>query len=167
MGANEKRAAAFHGSPLDAAPAAVHAKLVGQAPAVLGFLVQCATCPQRAVVDNQPAQDWVCPRCSEVVGGFGDVDVAQAEPVHVETGHDIGLTVACEMFPQHQRYEPCVNGPDSRCTRFSHGHEPCPHQDIRFGACADCGEIVGYPWGERIPAPENDDDDYPIGGVTA
>jgi hypothetical protein len=49
---------------------------------VLGFLVQCSICPQRAVVATQPAGDWVCPRCTAVAGGFGDVDIAQLEPVH-------------------------------------------------------------------------------------
>lgn len=50
------------------------------APAVLGFLVQCQICPQQALVDAQPDGDWTCPRCAEVTGGFGDIDVAQAEP---------------------------------------------------------------------------------------
>lgn len=48
---------------------------------VLGFIAQCSVCPQRAVVDTQPSGDWTCPRCAEVTGGFGDVDVAQAESV--------------------------------------------------------------------------------------
>lgn len=37
------------------------------AAAVLGFLVQCNICPQQAIVDTQPAEGWVCPRCAEVV----------------------------------------------------------------------------------------------------
>lgn len=67
--------------------------------AVLGFIAQCAVCPQRALLDAQPDGDWMCPRCTEVAEpvripdeyaikprfvpppGFGDIDVAQAEPV--------------------------------------------------------------------------------------
>lgn len=48
---------------------------------VLGFIVQCVVCPQQALVDEQLDGDWTCPRCAEVTGGFGDIDVAQAEPV--------------------------------------------------------------------------------------
>jgi hypothetical protein len=51
------------------------------APAVLGFLAQCNVCPQQAMLATQPDKGWVCPRCAEVSGGFGDIDVAQAEPV--------------------------------------------------------------------------------------
>ncbi|MFV8049756.1 hypothetical protein [Mycobacterium sp. 48b] len=47
--------------------------------AVIGFQVQCVICPQQALVDEQPDGDWTCPRCAEVTGGFGDVDVAAAE----------------------------------------------------------------------------------------
>jgi hypothetical protein len=45
---------------------------------VLGFLVRCEVCPQQAVVDEQ-LDGWMCPRCSSA--GFGDVDVAQGEPL--------------------------------------------------------------------------------------
>lgn len=31
---------------------------------VVGFITQCATCPQRAVLRLQPATDWQCPRCT-------------------------------------------------------------------------------------------------------
>lgn len=48
---------------------------------ILGFIAQCEICPQRAVVDTQPLPGWVCPRCAAVAGAFGDVDVAQAEPI--------------------------------------------------------------------------------------
>jgi hypothetical protein len=51
------------------------------APALLGFIVQCEVCPQQAVVATQPEPGWLCPRCAEVAGGFGDVDVAQGEAV--------------------------------------------------------------------------------------
>lgn len=50
-------------------------------PELRGFMVQCTICPQQAVVATQPEPGWVCPRCTEVAGGFGDVDVAQGEPV--------------------------------------------------------------------------------------
>ncbi len=33
---------------------------------ILGFIAQCSVCPQRAVVDVQPVDGWVCPRCAEV-----------------------------------------------------------------------------------------------------
>lgn len=62
----------------------------------IGFIAQCATCPQRAVLHIQVPGDWHCPRCNEpadpFVGalqeiqkinaraGFGDVDVDQGEP---------------------------------------------------------------------------------------
>lgn len=48
---------------------------------VLGFISQCAICPQTALTRNQypKAARFICPRCREVVG-WGDVDVAQAEP---------------------------------------------------------------------------------------
>ncbi|MCV7358510.1 hypothetical protein [Mycolicibacterium fluoranthenivorans] len=40
---------------------------------VLGFLVQCEICPQRAMVAAQPSEDgWVCPRCTEVTGPSPD-----------------------------------------------------------------------------------------------
>lgn len=51
---------------------------------LLGFIAQCAICPQRAVVATQPTSGWVCPRCAGAVdesAGFGDVDVAQAERI--------------------------------------------------------------------------------------
>lgn len=54
---------------------------------VLGWIVQCAVCPQRALVAAQPDGDWTCPRCAEVTGGFGDVDLAQAEPVPAMAGN--------------------------------------------------------------------------------
>lgn len=56
---------------------------------VIGYLAQCAICPQRALLTVQ-LDDWVCPRCAEVVPtianepGFGDVDVAAAEPTIAE-----------------------------------------------------------------------------------
>lgn len=58
--------------------------------AVIGFQVQCNVCPQRALVVAQPEGDWTCPRCAEVTGGFGDVDVAQAE--RIVTGPVAGWT---------------------------------------------------------------------------
>jgi len=100
--------------------------------APLFYVVQCSVCPVRAAVATQPEKGWVCPRCAEVaepvVRTYSrapeicrahwssdcskcDVNDDQqwvhpndAEPVRVETGHDIGLTVACEMFPQHQKH---------------------------------------------------------------
>lgn len=49
-------------------------------PQILGFLAQC-DCGQQALVATQPSGDWVCPRCAaNMRGGFGDVDVAAAEP---------------------------------------------------------------------------------------
>ena len=33
--------------------------------AVLGYLTQCAVCPQQAVLNRQ-VDEWVCPRCTEV-----------------------------------------------------------------------------------------------------
>lgn len=32
-------------------------------PEVIGFIAQCATCPQRAVLRLQPVTGWQCPRC--------------------------------------------------------------------------------------------------------
>lgn len=61
---------------------------------VLGFHVQCAVCPQRAFVATQPDKDWICPRCQDLSPGFGDVDVAQAEPYQ----HG-GLTFVTEADP--------------------------------------------------------------------
>lgn len=40
-------------------------------PAVLGFFVQCAVCPQQALVDGQPGGEWLCPRCAEVAEPAG------------------------------------------------------------------------------------------------
>ncbi|MCV7065627.1 hypothetical protein H7H51_07695 [Mycolicibacterium farcinogenes] len=52
------------------------------AEAPLFYIVQCSVCPQRAALAARPdPSGWTCPRCAEVTGGFGDVDVAQAEPV--------------------------------------------------------------------------------------
>lgn len=48
---------------------------------VLGFISQCAICPQSALTRTQhPRGAFICPACREVVG-WGDVDVAQAERV--------------------------------------------------------------------------------------
>ncbi|MGE2714219.1 hypothetical protein ACQI4L_09190 [Mycolicibacterium litorale] len=33
---------------------------------IIGFLVQCAICPQQALIAQQPDGDWLCPRCAEV-----------------------------------------------------------------------------------------------------
>lgn len=33
--------------------------------AVLGYLAQCAVCPQQAVLEHQ-ADEWICPRCTEI-----------------------------------------------------------------------------------------------------
>lgn len=50
------------------------------APNILGWIAQC-DCGQQALVATQPSGDWVCPRCAaNMRGGFGDVDVAAAEP---------------------------------------------------------------------------------------
>lgn len=66
MGANDKFAAAFHPSGRSGVEA-----LLAAADAVrdriLGFLVQCETCPQIAIVATQPSPGWLCPRCAEVV----------------------------------------------------------------------------------------------------
>lgn len=82
---------------------------------ILGFILQCSVCPQRAIVATQPSGDWVCPRCAEVapavtVRTWFPGDPAPSEPpehtVVVESGHDIGLSAAAEaaaaMFPQHR-----------------------------------------------------------------
>lgn len=45
------------------------------APGVLGFIVQCAVCPQKAVLSRQPAGEWVCPRCAEVVDPPADPEL--------------------------------------------------------------------------------------------
>lgn len=57
----------------------------------IGYLAQCQTCPQRAVLHLQPAADWTCPRCTEP---------AEPEP-HIRTS--AGRIPASELFPQHQR----------------------------------------------------------------
>lgn len=52
---------------------------------VLGYLCHCDICGQRALTRSQhtPTRNpFVCPRCREVTG-WGDVDVAQAEPDHL------------------------------------------------------------------------------------
>lgn len=117
MGANEKFAAALHPDGPSGVPALLAAadKIRDR---ILGFLVQC-DCGQQALVATQPEKGWVCPRCTEircdipakdfqpnVTPGFGDIDIAAAEPIHVT-------------------------------------HQPCPHQDIRYGVCADCGDYPG------------------------
>jgi hypothetical protein len=33
----------------------------------IGFIAQCAVCPQKAVLHLQPAGEWTCPRCTEIV----------------------------------------------------------------------------------------------------
>lgn len=49
-------------------------------PDIIGYISQCAICPQTALTRTQhPKGGFICPRCREVVG-WGDVDVAQAEP---------------------------------------------------------------------------------------
>ncbi|MGA5467155.1 hypothetical protein [Mycobacterium sp. NPDC050041] len=48
----------------------------------VGFIVQCEVCPQKAILAEQPQQPgrgYLCPRC--LASGFGDVDVAAAEPI--------------------------------------------------------------------------------------
>ncbi|MDQ2628394.1 MAG: hypothetical protein M3Y90_15550 [Actinomycetota bacterium] len=50
-------------------------------PDVLGYISQCGLCGQRALTRTAhlAVDRFVCPRCREVTG-WGDVDVAQAEP---------------------------------------------------------------------------------------
>ena len=102
-------------------------------PAVLAFLVQCAICPQQALVDAQPVGDWTCPRCAEVTGGFGDIDVAQAEPTTTTDCTGCGC-------------------PIDRCNSYRPRRKCCP----------DCKHLHPWgdtiPW-----PPEADlDDHYPI-----
>lgn len=52
--------------------------------AAIGFLVQCAICPQRAVLHLQPPGEWVCPRCTEIA--------APPEPEH---SSPVGTCSAC------------------------------------------------------------------------
>lgn len=51
---------------------------------VLGYIQACEVCGQRALTRtaHPRANPFVCPRCLEVTG-WGDVDVAQAEPDHL------------------------------------------------------------------------------------
>lgn len=55
---------------------------------VLGYVSQCCLCGQRAVTLHPHGRDWECPKCVEVTGGFGDVDVAQAEALVVSPRRD-------------------------------------------------------------------------------
>lgn len=50
-------------------------------PDVIGYLCHCDVCGQRVLTRTQytHAAPFVCPRCREA-NGWGDVDVAQAEP---------------------------------------------------------------------------------------
>jgi hypothetical protein len=32
---------------------------------VLGFIAECETCPQKAILQAQPDASWICPRCLE------------------------------------------------------------------------------------------------------
>lgn len=94
MGASEKLAAALHPD----GPSGVHAVLAAAdavAQRVLGFLVQCETCPQKALIATQ-VDTWQCPRCT-----------AASEPyTGPESGYDIGGRACAEaaaMFPQHTK----------------------------------------------------------------
>lgn len=56
-------------------------------PAVLGFIAQCEICPQKALLSEQPAESWVCPRCAEVAEGNSSepaLYVDQIEGVQLE-----------------------------------------------------------------------------------
>lgn len=44
-------------------------------PDTLGFIAQCAVCPQNAVLATQPGASWVCPRCAEVTESVRSVSV--------------------------------------------------------------------------------------------
>lgn len=48
---------------------------------VLGYISQCTICPQKALTRHPHPADapFICDRCRAVTG-WGDVDVAQAEP---------------------------------------------------------------------------------------
>lgn len=50
-------------------------------PDVLGYISQCTICPQKALTRTAHPADapFICDRCRQVTG-WGDVDVAQAEP---------------------------------------------------------------------------------------
>lgn len=50
-------------------------------PDVLGYISQCGICPQKVIIraPRPSSGQFICPRCREVTG-WGDVDVAQAEP---------------------------------------------------------------------------------------
>jgi len=68
---------------------------------VLGFIVQCQICPQRAMVDTQPEEGWVCPRCEEVTEPH-DAEPARSTERHRDSGwcgkHD-GLYAHCRHLP--------------------------------------------------------------------
>lgn len=64
---------------------------------VLGFIVQCAVCPQKAVVATQPAGEWVCPRCVEVVDADGVVDACIACP----SEHPVIANHSCALPEGH------------------------------------------------------------------
>lgn len=53
-------------------------------PDVIGYISQCDICPQKVIIlaPRPSGGQFVCPRCREVTG-WGDVDVAQAEPDHL------------------------------------------------------------------------------------
>lgn len=46
---------------------------------VLGYISQCDLCGQRALTRNPHGDKFTCSRCREVTG-WGDVDIALAEP---------------------------------------------------------------------------------------
>lgn len=48
-------------------------------PDVIGYVSACDVCGQRVLTRSHPSADFTCPACREAMG-WGDVDVAQAEP---------------------------------------------------------------------------------------
>ncbi|MBU8833629.1 hypothetical protein [Mycolicibacterium goodii] len=59
---------------------------------IIGFIAQCAVCPQRAVLTDQPDPDgWLCPRCAEVAPSAAEA--CEIEPPAEFGPHDIVVTV--------------------------------------------------------------------------
>ena len=137
--------------------------------AVWGFIAQCEICPQKAILGEQPAEPWICPRCAEVTDPSPSVaavtlpaddplaQAIKAQSIKAAGPPRVTADVAGNLFvldSYSEERQVCVcgkpHGPAVVTTRWSRAVIPMLTGFVNFHT----GEEYGV-----------DDDGYPIGKV--
>lgn len=155
---------------------------------VLGYVVQCGICPQRAVLDEQ-VTGWVCPRCAEVAAPISECRLHQLarcplcdhhDPIvwHIPDGDVVDGWITCnEQHPVTGYYCGLPEGHTAdhmtqtmTWPRRAHlDDEPCasPHPVIRdhlcgkpFGHTGDHSTHVMYWPNHSAPAADDDEQEW-------